>query len=96
MANCQCSVSSSGRNLRGAANFSASGLKRQDNDLIMIESAVAAAAFKRTFDARFAAGKLCRLARNSRLVLGSILCLARDVDSNRAARRLNGQRIPCI
>jgi hypothetical protein len=62
----------------------------------MIESAVAAAAFKRTFDARFAAGNLCRLARNSRLVLGSILCLARDVDSNRAARRLNGQRIPCI
>jgi len=30
----------------GAANFSASGLKRQDNDLIVIESAVAAAAFK--------------------------------------------------
>src|SRR6202011_91013 len=36
-----------GRLLRtGAANFSASGLKRQDNDLIVIESAVAAAAFK--------------------------------------------------
>jgi hypothetical protein len=40
-----------GRLLRtGAANFSASGLKRQDNDLIMIESE-AAAAFKWAFDA---------------------------------------------
>jgi hypothetical protein len=37
-----------------AANSSACGLKRQDNDLIVIESAGAAAAFKRTFDARFA------------------------------------------
>jgi len=36
-----------GRLLRtGAANFSASGLKRQDNDLIVIESTDAAAAFK--------------------------------------------------
>jgi phosphatidylserine/phosphatidylglycerophosphate/cardiolipin synthase-like enzyme len=41
----------------GAANFSASGLKRQDNDLIVIESAAAAATFKQTFDARFAAGE---------------------------------------
>jgi phosphatidylserine/phosphatidylglycerophosphate/cardiolipin synthase-like enzyme len=40
----------------GAANFSASGLKRQDNDLIVIESAEAAA-FKRAFDARFASGE---------------------------------------
>jgi phosphatidylserine/phosphatidylglycerophosphate/cardiolipin synthase-like enzyme len=47
-----------GRLLRtGAANFSASGLKRQDNDLIVIESAAAAAAFKRAFDARFASGE---------------------------------------
>jgi phosphatidylserine/phosphatidylglycerophosphate/cardiolipin synthase-like enzyme len=47
-----------GRLLRtGAANFSASGLKRQDNDLIAIESADAAAAFKRAFDARFASGE---------------------------------------
>jgi phosphatidylserine/phosphatidylglycerophosphate/cardiolipin synthase-like enzyme len=38
----------------GAANFSASGLKRQDNDLIVIESAGAAAAFKQTFEARSA------------------------------------------
>ena len=46
-----------GRLLRtGAANFSASGLKRQDNDLIVIESAGAAATFKRVFDARFASG----------------------------------------
>jgi phosphatidylserine/phosphatidylglycerophosphate/cardiolipin synthase-like enzyme len=41
----------------GAANFSASGLKRQDNDLIVIESAEAASAFKRTFDALFASGE---------------------------------------
>ena len=42
----------------GAANFSASGLKRQDNDLIVIESAEAAAAsFKRNFDAQFASGE---------------------------------------
>lgn len=55
----------------GAANFSASGLKRQDYDLIVIESAEAAAAFKRNFDARFASGndasmqslKLSRLAK---------------------------------
>ena len=47
-----------GRLLRtGAANFSASGLKRQDNDLIVIESAGAAASFKRNFDARFASGE---------------------------------------
>jgi hypothetical protein len=35
----------------------ASGLKRQDSDLIVIESSGAAAAFKRAFDARFANGK---------------------------------------
>jgi phosphatidylserine/phosphatidylglycerophosphate/cardiolipin synthase-like enzyme len=47
-----------GRLLRtGAANFSASGLKRQDNDLIVIESADAAAAFKHNFEARFASGE---------------------------------------
>jgi phosphatidylserine/phosphatidylglycerophosphate/cardiolipin synthase-like enzyme len=41
----------------GASNFSASGLKRQDNDLIVIESAAAAASFKRNFDAPFASGE---------------------------------------
>jgi phosphatidylserine/phosphatidylglycerophosphate/cardiolipin synthase-like enzyme len=47
-----------GRILRiGAANFSASGLKRQDNDLIVIESAEAAESFKRNFDARFTSGE---------------------------------------
>jgi phosphatidylserine/phosphatidylglycerophosphate/cardiolipin synthase-like enzyme len=47
-----------GRLLRtGAANFSASGLKRQDNDLVVIESAEAATAFKRNFEARFAGGE---------------------------------------
>ena len=47
-----------GRLLRtGAANFSASGLKRQDNDLIVIESPGAAASFKRNFNARFASGE---------------------------------------
>jgi phosphatidylserine/phosphatidylglycerophosphate/cardiolipin synthase-like enzyme len=41
-----------GRVLRtGAAN---SGLKRQDNDLVVIESTEAAAAFKRNFEGRFA------------------------------------------
>ena len=45
-----------GRLLRtGAANFSAYGLKREDNDLIVIESAEAAAAFKH--EARFASGE---------------------------------------
>jgi len=48
-----------GRSLRtGAANFSAYGLKRQDNDLIVVESAEAAAAFKRAFDARFPSGEV--------------------------------------
>jgi phosphatidylserine/phosphatidylglycerophosphate/cardiolipin synthase-like enzyme len=47
-----------GRWLRtGAANFSASGLKRQDNDLLVIESAAAAAAFERRFEAMFAQGQ---------------------------------------
>jgi PLD-like domain len=41
----------------GAANFSASGLKRQDNDLIVIEGAEAAASFKHNFDAQFASGE---------------------------------------
>jgi phosphatidylserine/phosphatidylglycerophosphate/cardiolipin synthase-like enzyme len=41
----------------GAANFSASGLKRQDNDLIVIESAEAAAAFRHNFEGRFASGE---------------------------------------
>ena len=40
----------------GAATFSASGLKRQDNDLIVIES-TGAAAFKRVFDARYSSGE---------------------------------------
>jgi phosphatidylserine/phosphatidylglycerophosphate/cardiolipin synthase-like enzyme len=47
-----------GRWLRtGAANFSASGLKRQDNDLLVIDSAAAAAAFERHFEAMFAQGE---------------------------------------
>ena len=47
-----------GRLLRtGAANFSASGLKRQDNDLIIVESPVAAAAFTRHFEAIFASSE---------------------------------------
>ena len=44
----------------GAANFSASGLKRQDNDLIVIEGAEAAASFKCNFDAQFASGEARR------------------------------------
>jgi len=42
----------------GAANFSASGLKREDNDLVVIEDAQAAAKFKHAFEARFVSGKL--------------------------------------
>jgi hypothetical protein len=41
----------------GAANCSASGLKRQDNDLIVIESVEAAAAFKHNFEVRYASGE---------------------------------------
>jgi hypothetical protein len=37
----------------GAAHFSASGLKRQDNDLIVTKDAQAAARFKHAFEARF-------------------------------------------
>jgi phosphatidylserine/phosphatidylglycerophosphate/cardiolipin synthase-like enzyme len=52
------SYQTDGKLLRtGAANFSASGLKMQDNDLIVIESAGAAAVFKQTFKARFASGE---------------------------------------
>src|ERR1700751_3233548 len=40
----------------GAANFSATGLKRQDNDLIVIKDVQAAAKFKHAFEARFASG----------------------------------------
>jgi len=41
----------------GAAKFSTSGLKRQVNELIVIETAEAARAFKRAFDVRFAGGE---------------------------------------
>src|SRR2546430_12124325 len=47
-----------GRWLRtGAANFSASGLKRQDNDLLIIDSQAAAVAFERHFETIFAQGE---------------------------------------
>jgi phosphatidylserine/phosphatidylglycerophosphate/cardiolipin synthase-like enzyme len=53
-----------GRGLRtGAANFSASGLKRQDNDLVVIENGQAGAAFKRNFDVRFASGEALQVGR---------------------------------
>jgi phosphatidylserine/phosphatidylglycerophosphate/cardiolipin synthase-like enzyme len=52
-----------GRWLRtGAANFSASGLKRQDNDLLVIDSQAAAEAFKRRFEAIFVQGETLPLA----------------------------------
>jgi phosphatidylserine/phosphatidylglycerophosphate/cardiolipin synthase-like enzyme len=55
-----------GRMLRtGSANFSASGLKRQDNDLIVITDAQAAAKFKHTFDMRFASGKALSFAKSN-------------------------------
>jgi phosphatidylserine/phosphatidylglycerophosphate/cardiolipin synthase-like enzyme len=40
----------------GAANFSAVGLKREDNDLVVIKNAEAAVQFKRNFKAKFASG----------------------------------------
>lgn len=46
----------------GAANFSASGLKRQDNDLLVLESPAAATAFEQHFDAIFAQGEILPLA----------------------------------
>jgi phosphatidylserine/phosphatidylglycerophosphate/cardiolipin synthase-like enzyme len=47
-----------GRWLRtGAANFSASGLKKQDNDLLIIESQAAALAFQQRFEAIFTKGE---------------------------------------
>jgi phosphatidylserine/phosphatidylglycerophosphate/cardiolipin synthase-like enzyme len=45
----------------GAANFSASGLKREDDDPIVVDNASAAAQFKRTFEARFASGEAISL-----------------------------------
>jgi hypothetical protein len=39
------------------ANFLASGLKRQDNDLIVFKDPQVAAKFKHAFEARFASGK---------------------------------------
>ncbi|PNG27123.1 phospholipase D-like domain-containing protein [Methylocella silvestris] len=41
----------------GAANFSASGLKKQDNDLIIVDDPAAAADFKRRFEEIFAASE---------------------------------------
>jgi phosphatidylserine/phosphatidylglycerophosphate/cardiolipin synthase-like enzyme len=48
----------------GVANFSASGLKRQNNDLIMIENTEVAGAFKRAFEARFATGETLPIGAN--------------------------------
>jgi phosphatidylserine/phosphatidylglycerophosphate/cardiolipin synthase-like enzyme len=48
-----------GRLLRtGAANFSTYGFKRQDNDLVVIETAGAATAFKSAFEVRYDSGEL--------------------------------------
>lgn len=44
----------------GAANFSASGLKQQNNDLVVIESAEAAKAFRREFEALWAKGEAAK------------------------------------
>jgi hypothetical protein len=45
----------------GAANFSAPGEKREDNDLVVIESVEAAAGCKRVFDARYSGGEVLSL-----------------------------------
>jgi hypothetical protein len=42
----------------GPASVSASGEKRQDNDLVVIESVEAAAGFKQVFDARYCGGEV--------------------------------------
>jgi phosphatidylserine/phosphatidylglycerophosphate/cardiolipin synthase-like enzyme len=72
-----------GRLLRtGAANFSASGLKRQDNDLIVIESVDAAAAFKHNFEARFASGETLSLAWLSSQLLWLYAAMREIVEQN--------------
>ena len=51
-----------GRWLRtGAANFSAAGLKRQDNDLLIIDSQAAVKSFEQRFEAIFAEGETLQL-----------------------------------
>ena len=45
----------------GSANFSASGLKRQDNDLIIVRDAKAVEAFKRDFESTFEHGAILAL-----------------------------------
>jgi phosphatidylserine/phosphatidylglycerophosphate/cardiolipin synthase-like enzyme len=49
----------------GAANFSTSRLKLQDNNLIVIESAEAAAAFMRALEARYVRGEAFDLRQQS-------------------------------
>jgi phosphatidylserine/phosphatidylglycerophosphate/cardiolipin synthase-like enzyme len=44
----------------GSANFSASGEKRQDNDLVIVRSPAAAAAFKRSFEIIWMQGEALR------------------------------------
>jgi len=44
----------------GSANFSASGEKRQDNDLVIVKSFAAAADFKRTFEIIWTQGEALR------------------------------------
>jgi len=58
----------------GAANFSASGLKRQDNDLVILENPDAALAFKRRFDTLFAqGGSLAPVISSKRARFGPLL-----------------------
>jgi len=58
-----------GRVLRtGAANFSASGLKRQDNDLIVIVDTQAAAKFMHGFELRFGSGSSLPLPKATKLL----------------------------
>jgi phosphatidylserine/phosphatidylglycerophosphate/cardiolipin synthase-like enzyme len=55
-----------GRVLRtGSANFSASGEKRQDNDLVVLKDAQAAVKFKHVFEARFTTGQSLSLAESN-------------------------------
>jgi phosphatidylserine/phosphatidylglycerophosphate/cardiolipin synthase-like enzyme len=72
-----------GRSLcTGAANFSVSGLKRQDNDLVVLEGAKAAAAFKDNFEARFASGETLSLAWLSSQLLWLYAAMREIVEQN--------------
>jgi phosphatidylserine/phosphatidylglycerophosphate/cardiolipin synthase-like enzyme len=71
----------------GAANFTASGLKQQDNDLVVLDNTPAVKAFEQDFERMFA--------RGSRLVQGACFdfdCVQPDMDLT--ARRRFYEELP--